>query len=233
MIRRTAFVHLRRDAPPDIVARLIDAAQRAGDELDVVAADAARTTPNSMNAGDVMLLGAFVDEEGYERARRHAYVEQVLRPLLEQCARHVEVVRYAQGAVDLREAEINDAIHRTLLVRIEPTVGSELVGRFERELRSMPRYIDAIRNSSLSRVASVRGATGPRWTHVWEQEFATLDDLTGPYMAHAYHWSLVDTWFDPQSPRQIVDPVLIHAACALRRSVLRGASTCDERTDGR
>jgi hypothetical protein len=63
----------------------------------------------------------------------------------------------------------------------------------------MTDYIDAIRNSSLSHVDVVHGVRGPAWTHVW---------------AH------VDTWFDAQSPRRVVDRVLIHAACALRRSVL-------------
>ena len=85
------------------------------------------------------------------------------------------------------------------------------------------RYIDAIRNSSLSRVEEVHQPTGPEWTHVWEQEFATLDGLTGPYMMHGYHWSFIDTWFDRQSPRHIVDPVLIHSACALRHSILARA----------
>ena len=84
----------------------------------------------------------------------------------------------------------------------------------------MPRYIDTIRNSSLSRVESMSDSLGPEYTHVWEQEFVDLDGLTGPYMMHGYHWSLVDTWFDAQAAHPIVDPRLIHAACGLRRSVL-------------
>ena len=200
--------------------RVIDAVRCAGDELDVVAADASRTTPNSHRAGDVMLLGAFRDADAYERARRDPYVEKVIRPLLEQCASHVEVVRYSQGTVTANAPTITNGIQRTLLVRVEPAVDTELVQQFEAETAAMTRYIDAIRNSSLSRVDAVHGSRGPEWTHVWEQEFATLDGLTGPYMMHGYHWALVDTWFDPQSPRQIVDPVLIHAACDLRRSIL-------------
>ena len=220
MIRTTAFVHLEPDVDPAAVDRLIGAVRHASEELDVLAVDASRTTPNSHQAGDVMLLGAFRDAAALDRARGDPYVETVVRPLLEQCAAHVEAVRYCQGDVVAREPEITDATHRTLLVRIEPTVDRRLVAQFETDIAAMTRYIDAIRNSSLSRVDAVSGARGPTWTHVWEQEFATLDGLTGPYMAHGYHWALVDPWFDPQSPSQIVDPMLIHAACNLRGSIL-------------
>ena len=66
----------------------------------------------------------------------------------------------------------------------------------------------------------MRASLGPEYTHVWEQEFATLDGLTGPYMQHAYHWSVIDPWFDVQAPVHIVDPELIHSSCGLRRSIL-------------
>ncbi len=220
MIRVTAFVHLAPDADRGAVERLVDAVRRAGDELDVVATDAARTTPNSHGAGDLMLLGAFADPDAYERARRDTYVETILQPLIRQSATHVETVRYTQGPVTTRAPELRDGVQRTLLVRVEPTVARDVVDRFEADVAAMTDYIDAICNSSLSHVDAVHGARGPEWTHVWEQEFDDLDGLTGPYMMHGYHWAHVDTWFDPQSPRQIVDPVLIHAACALRRSVL-------------
>jgi hypothetical protein len=223
VIRATAFVHLAPGAAPECAGRLIDAVRGAADELDVVMTDAGYTTPNSVGAGDVMLLGAFRDQDSYERARRDPYVEKVVQPVLEECARHIEVVRYAQGPVAVREPQITDCIQRTLLVRIAPSVDPGLVRQFEAEVAAMPRYIDAIRNSSASHVDAVEGARGPEWTHVWEQEFATLDGLTGPYMMHSYHWAFVDTWFDLQSPRQIVDPTLIHAACDLRRSILARA----------
>ena len=103
---------------------------------------------------------------------------------------------------------------------MDPDTDPELVGRFERELAAMPNYIDAIRNSSLSRIDTMRASLGPEYTHVWEQEFATLGGLTGPYMQHAYHWSVIDPWFDVQAPVHIVDPVLIHSSCELRRSIL-------------
>ena len=220
MIRVTAFVHLRADADPEVVDRLVDAHRRLAGEVGAVAADAAPTTPNSHNAGDVMLLTAYADDDARERGQRDRYATSVVQPLLEQCARHVETARYRQGPVDLREPALRDGIQRTLLVHVDPDTAAASVGRFEHDLRDMPRYIDSIRNSSLSRIDAVDASLGPAYTHVWEQEFVDLDGLTGPYMLHAYHWSQVDPWFDAQAPEAIVDPTLVHAACGLRRSIL-------------
>ncbi len=144
-----------------------------------------------------------------------------MQPLLEHCAHHVETARYRQGPVEVREPALREGIQRTLLVHVDPVKGEAAsVRRFEHDLRDMPRYIDSIRNSSLSRIDAVDASLGPAYTHVWEQEFVDLDGLTGPYMLHAYHWSQVDPWFDAQAPGAIVDPTLVHAACGLRRSIL-------------
>jgi len=220
VIRATSFLHLRADADPHCVQRLVASVRAADRELDAVAVDAARTTGNSHRAGHVMLLGAFADEEAATRAQVHPYVESVVRPLVEACTEHVETVRYAQGPVALRQPDLADGIHRTLLLHVDPDTPTNLVERFELDLADMPRYIESIRNSSLSRVESMTGSLGPEYTHVWEQEFVDLDGLTGPYMMHGYHWSLVDPWFDAQSPHAIVDEQLIHASCELRRSIL-------------
>jgi hypothetical protein len=169
--------------------------------------------------GDVMILAAFRDLDALGAARAHACVTRVLHHAIDRHVGHVESVRYRQGPVILQEPGLNNGIQRTLLVRVEPN-DPATVERFEHDLADMTRYIPAIRNSSLSRVDEVHHAAGPVWTHVWEQEFRTLDGLTGPYMEHAYHWSFVDAWFDPQSPTRVVDTTLIHAACPLRESIL-------------
>jgi hypothetical protein len=166
------------------------------------------------------VLGAFVDADAAARARAHPYVESVVRPLVEACAAHVETVRYAPGPATLRQPDLTGGIHRTLLLHVDRMTDPAIVERFELELADMPRYIDSIRNSALSRVETMTDSLGPEYTHVWEQEFVDLDGLTGPYMKHGYHWSLVDTWFDAQAAHPIVHPQLIHASCGLRRSVL-------------
>ena len=220
MIRTTAFVHLRPDASRARVDELIDAASRAAEETDAVAADASRVTSNAVRAGDVMLLSAYPHQSALERALGSKHFTDVLRPLLAELATHVEAVRYTQGAATIREPGLTDGIHRSLLVRVDPETDPVIVQRFEHELAAMPNFIDAIRNSSLSRIAAMHASLGPEYTHLWEQEFATLDGLTGAYMQHAYHWSVIDPWFDVQAPVHIVDPVLIHASCELRRSIL-------------
>ena len=106
-----------------------------------------------------------------------------------------------------------------LIETLEEGIG-ELFQRFEHELAAMPNFIDTISNSSLSRIDAMHASLGPDYTHVWEQEFAALDGLAGAYMQHAYHWSVIDPWFDVQAPAHIVDPVLIHSSCDLRRSIL-------------
>ena len=172
-----------------------------------------------------MLLAAFADDDAAQRAARDPYVESVVRPLLGECATHVETVRYAQGPTELRDPGLERGIHRTLLLHVDPATASSAVERFERDLRDMPRYIETIRNSSLSRVGAMHRSRGPDYTHVWEQEFTDLAGLTGAYMMHGYHWSLVDPWFDAQAPGHIVHPTLIHAAAPLRCSILARAST--------
>ena len=94
-------------------------------------------------------------------------------------------------------------VKRTFLFRVQPGTPLRLQEQFEAELVAMPRYIDTIRSWALGRVDHV---TGPSfWTHVWEQEFASLDGLSGEYTTNPYHWAGIDRWFDPEIPGAIVD----------------------------
>jgi hypothetical protein len=96
-------------------------------------------------------------------------------------------------------------VKRTLLLRVRAGAPAELVARFEADLVEMPDHITSIRSWALSRTS---GST--RWTHAWEQEYATLDGLTGEYMLHPFHWTTVDAWFDPEVPEHVVEPELAH-----------------------
>jgi hypothetical protein len=220
MIRASTFIHLRADAEASARDELTSALRSCADHLDLVALQVAPTEAPAHRAGDIMSLAAYADLESYDTARAHPYVQTVLEPLLHKHAGHVETVRYEQGPVILQEPDLRDGIQRTLLLRVDPACAPGAVAAFEHELADMTRYIDTIRNSSLSRVDIVDNPAGPAWTHVWEQEFQTLDGLTGLYMEHPYHWAFVDTWFDPQAPNHIVDVTLIHAMCRLDRSIL-------------
>ncbi|WP_280231185.1 Dabb family protein [Nocardia cyriacigeorgica] len=105
-------------------------------------------------------------------------------------------------------------IYRALLVAVDPETDPAQVARFEAETAAMPDYIHTIGASQLSRVHS-----GTGWTHVWEQEFADLVGLTGPYMTHPYHWAHIDRWFDPERGTKIVTR-LCHSFGALDAALL-------------
>ena len=120
----------------------------------------------------------------------------------------------------LADPEFAGEIKRTLLLRVEPDASADSVTAFERDLMAMPDHIPAIVNWALSRVV---GPSGTRWTHSWEQEYYALDGLKVDYMMSPHHWGLIDGWFDPEMPRQIVDLELAHVYHATNRSVLAAA----------
>jgi hypothetical protein len=99
-------------------------------------------------------------------------------------------------------------VKRTLLLRVRADAAADVVHRFERDLAAMPRYIPAIRGWALGRVDTARGPSP--WTHVWEQEYETVEGLRGDYMRSPYHWAGVDRWFDTELPDCLVDPELVH-----------------------
>lgn len=69
--------------------------------------------------------------------------------------------------------------------------------------------------------APVETSTGPvAWTHVWEQEFRELSDVTGQYLGHPAHWAVVDRWFDPECPEVVVRDRVCHTFCAADRAVI-------------
>ncbi len=100
-------------------------------------------------------------------------------------------------------------VKRTLLLRVRPDTPTTIVERFEADLAAMPEHITTIRSWRLSRVVAT-GDDRERWTHAWEQEYASLDGLTGEYMTNPFHWTTVDAWFDAEVPDHIVEPQLAH-----------------------
>jgi Stress responsive A/B Barrel Domain len=94
----------------------------------------------------------------------------------------------------------------------------DTIGRFEHELSLMPRYVPAIRAWQLSRVSDAVGTSA--WTHVFEQEFADVEGLMGPYLMHPIHWAVVDRWFDPETAEVIVRDRVCHSFCAMDGAML-------------
>ena len=162
------------------------------------------TLPGTFEGGD--LIAHFRDSRGGDDV------------LADPAIAHVDSAVYEPIGAGAAEPGVTDGIYRILLLAVDPSAPEAAVRQLETELLSMPRYIGAIHNWRLSRVTKATGARA--WTHVWEQEYADLGGLLGPYMTHPYHWARVDRWFDPECPEHIVDTRLCHSFCALPRSIL-------------
>jgi hypothetical protein len=143
---------------------------------------------------------------GDRRARDilgHAVVDTLLRSVAVETA--VTLLPLSSGYVETTAP----LVKRTLLLRVRPDASTAARERFQADLAAMPNHISTIRSWRLSRVVGT-GPTRERWTHVWEQEFETLDGLTGEYMTNPYHWTTVDRWFDAEVPEHVVEPELAH-----------------------
>lgn len=127
---------------------------------------------------------------------------------------HVDRMAYERLGGGQRAVGLKGGIWRTLLFRVRKDQAPAHVASLERDLLQMPAHMAVIRNWQLSRVSSSSG-----WTHVWQQEFATIDELQGEYMTHPFHWGWVDRWFDPEFPEWTVE-ALSHAFCPLATSIL-------------
>jgi hypothetical protein len=99
-------------------------------------------------------------------------------------------------------------VKRTLLLTVRAGTPADVVAEFESDLMAMPDHITTIESWALSRVD--RAERPSRWTHAWEQEYATVEGLTGEYLLNPYHWAHVDRWFDAEMPGAIVEPRLAH-----------------------
>lgn len=124
----------------------------------------------------------------------------------------IETVFYRRTNFCAPEGDIKAGIWRALVVSVRAGVGSDQRTQFEAEMRMMPRYIASIKNWALNRVL---WSSGTRlWSHVWEQDFADEDGLMGEYRMHPIHFGLVDRWYDPEHPDNIIDPRRLRMVCS-------------------
>ena len=187
--------------------RLREAASAAGADRCLVAP----TLPGSRNGGDLLLRLRFTDADEWDSAA--TIFDGVLA---DPAVRHVNGATYHGTPVSTTERR--GTVYRALLLRVHAGTPDNLTERFEDELRLLPRYVPAIVSWQLSRVQSAVGTS--TWTHVFEQEFETLEGLTGPYLMHPIHWAYVDRWFDPEGTDVIVRDRVCHSFCSSSERVL-------------
>ena len=224
MIRQVAMLHLREGADGDAVEAFERAMIDAHEELPgATHSHLGRHMEGTVGGGDYTWDLLF-DEAPEGDAAALVAASPALAPYFggdgpEAVVAQIDAVRFARQYHELPEPGIRDCVKRTLFLRVEEGAEAEALARFERELRGMPRYIASIRNWACSRTDPALQPT--HWTHVWEQEYQTVDGLRVDYMVSPYHWGVVDGWFDAERPQRIVSPVLAHVYCPAASSILR------------
>lgn len=215
MYKVTRLLHMTDpddDMTTAVTVEQVAAAAEAADARHILSA---RTLPGVRNGGNILVHLQFDSETQWTR-HRTAIEEASSGPGIG----HVDAVEYesAVGNRAGRRSGADSRIYRTLLLCVDSRADPAEVRRFEHATLQMPVHIPAILAWQLS---PVRRATGSSpWTHVWEQEFADVDALLGPYMNHPVHWGHVDKWFDPECPELIVKDRVCHSFCAIPAPVI-------------
>jgi len=128
---------------------------------------------------------------------------------------NIDLVIHQPIAGALRSPQLKNGISRTLLLKVKEDATEDQLYGLENDTLAMPDHLQGICNWSFSRTVD-----NSKWSHVWQQEYANLGDLTGEYMTHPYHWAWVDRWFDSEIPEHCVESTLCHAFCELPSSLL-------------
>lgn len=190
-----------------VLGELRDAASAAGARHWIVQP----TLPGSRNGGDVLLHLRFDTEDQW----RSAAVGWTAA-LTGRAVGRINGADYPGAPI--RCGQTAGTIYRSLLLQVQPGTDPATLVRFERDLALMPHYVSSITAWQLSRVTDAVGDA--TWTHVFEQEFADVDGLMGPYLMHPIHWAVVDRWFDPETTDVIIGDRVCHSFCAMSDSVL-------------
>jgi hypothetical protein len=167
------------------------------------------------NGGDIVWHLHYADQDAWAASGVFAFLDTLEET---PAVAHIDAVGYVPSPIVLGEPAMADAIYRTLLVQVDAGTKAATIDQWLTEIAAMPAYIPEIRNAALSTAVVARGARN--WSHIWEQEYAQIGDLSGPYMTSAYHWGHVDRWFDPEMPERIIDTLLCHSASTLPTGVI-------------
>lgn len=220
--RETAQLSLREGLSTDERDRFVSSLESAAAELPgIELAQLCANMAPEYAAGDYTWDLLYPDAATAEAARASAVWKDRIAPALEQYCNICHALGMVTISAGLRRPGMVSAIKRTAFFRMLPGT-RERTAAFEADLLEMPAHIPQILNWRLSHARPLPWNTArcAPWSYVWEQEFAALDDLLGPYMMHPHHWAHVDRWFDPESGVQGVDTDLSHAFCAVAHSVL-------------
>ena len=168
-----------------------------------------------IHAGHIVWRMTFATENEALLASFSAHWRDAIGPLLDGV--HVTGIGYR--VTQTMVGKSGPGVWRALIFRTFPNAASETVRRLEDEVLLFPKYISTIKSWALSPISTVEGPKG--FTHIWEQEFDSIEGLTGEYMDHPLHWGLVDSYFDAELPQYIVDPHVIQVVAAIDQSIMK------------
>jgi hypothetical protein len=213
MFKQTALITWRPDADAAGRARLEDRLRSAA-PADFAYIGAA--LPASHRGGDLVWHLHFADEAAWRASGAEAALDLIAA---DPAVAELDAAAYAIERFKVRDPGLSHGVYRTLFIGVDAEAPAAIQTQFADELAGMPDYIPEIVNWAMNTTVASRGQRP--WTHVWEQEFATVDGLVGPYMTSAYHWGFVDRWFDHEMPEQIVaNDAIRHSASVLETSVM-------------
>ena len=167
-----------------------------------------------INAGHIVWRMHFANEREASAVTLDPLWHSEIAPLLNGA--QTTTLGYRPARYDIRPSA--RGIWRALIFRVFPYGFPDRVRALEDSTLLLPKYVRTIRSWALSPVAQCEGPKA--FTHVWEQEFDSLDGLTGEYMTHPIHWGHVDAFFDAECPEYIVDPHLIQIVATIDRTVM-------------
>lgn len=168
-----------------------------------------------LNAGHVVWRSVFESEADALAAPWTAQWRQDVAPLLEGVATVTLNYRVTRTGV----GNSGPGIWRALIFRTLPGARRQDVLDLESNLLLFPKHISTIRSWALSTISEVEGGRG--FTHIWEQEFDSVEGFTGEYMDHPLHWGVVDSYFDAELPQYIVDPYVMQPVAHIEKSIMR------------
>lgn len=216
MISTIQLITWRPEAPPASRRRATDAIARACEHPHVRGHLVGTVLPGGWNGGDIAVHLTFDDEPELARWRASDAGQEMEDRLAETA--DIDWVWCGDGRGGARHPDLEHGIYRVLFLLVEPHATAEQVTQFESDVLGLADRIPEILNWRLSRTTASGGAQ--RWTHVWEQEFAAVDNIKREYVEHPYHWGHVDRWFDPEMPCRIVATTLCHSFMATKLSIL-------------
>jgi hypothetical protein len=206
MIRQVALIEIARGAAPDASASLERVLRESAPRLPGVRrSQLGRHLPGSVGGGDYT-WDVWLDEGAAPLETLLA--AEPLRAASAACGARFDAVRFRPQLGRIAEPRIRQPIKRTLLLRVLPQTARARVLQFDADMRGMPDHIPAIRNWAYHHADPALHPTS--WTHVWEQEYRSVEGLRDDYMLSPYHWGFIDLYFDLESGAQIVDKRLAH-----------------------